>query len=451
MAEYDVDLFIIGAGSGGVRAARIAGEHGARVMLAEESRVGGTCVIRGCIPKKLLVYASRFRHEFEDAAGFGWTIGNAHFDWPTLIKNKDKEIARLEAAYRKTVQRSGGEIIDSRAVVEDAHTVRLLKTGARIRAAFILIAVGGHPVRPEIPGAGLAITSNEALDLEKLPRRIMILGGGYVALEFATLFSGLGSHVVVAHRGDEILRGFDDDVRRHLRVEMEAHKVRFVLNHQVSEITQKGRELCATLTDGAKHEVDQVMFAIGRRPNTAGIGLEIAGVKLDSAGAIVVDANSRSNVPSIYAIGDVTNRLALTPIAIREGHSVADSLFGNKPWAVDHEGVPTAVFSEPEVGVVGLSEAAARVKGLDIQIYRTVFRPLKATLSDRPTSVLMKMVVERASDRVLGIHIVGEAAAEMIQMAAVAVRMGARKADFDATVALHPTSSEELVTLKASK
>ena len=450
MAEYDVDLFIIGAGSGGVRAARIAGEHGARVMVAEESRVGGTCVIRGCIPKKLLVYASRFRHEFEDAAGYGWTIGNAHFDWPTLIRNKDKEIARLEAAYRQTVQRSGGEIIDSRAVVEDSHTVRLLKSGARIRAAFILIAAGGHPVRPEIPGARLAITSNEAFDLQKLPRRIMIQGGGYVALEFAALFSGLGSHVVVAHRGDEILRGFDDDVRHHLRVEMEARNVRFVLNHQVSEITEKGRELCATLTDGAKHEVDQVMFATGRRPNTAGIGLEIAGVELDSVGAVVVDANSRSNVSSIYAIGDVTNRLALTPVAIREGHAVADSLFGKQPWTVDHEGVPTAVFSEPEVGVVGLSETAARAKGIDIQIYRTVFRPLKATLSDRPTSVLMKMVVERASDRVLGIHIVGEAAAEMIQMAAVAVKMGARKADFDATVALHPTASEELVTLKAS-
>ena len=451
MAEYDVDLFIIGGGSGGVRAARVAGEHGARVMVAEESRVGGTCVIRGCIPKKLLVYASRFRHEFEDAAGYGWTIGSARFDWPTLIKNKDKEIARLEAAYRKTVQRSGGEIIDCRAVVEDAHTVRLLNTGARIRAAFILIASGGHPVRPEIPGAGLAITSNEAFDLEKLPRRIMIQGGGYVALEFATLFSGLGSHVVVAHRGDEILRGFDDEVRRHLRVEMEARKVRFVLNHQVSEITEKGQELCATLSDGAKHDVDQVMFATGRRPNTASIGLEATGVKLDSAGAVVVDANSRSNIPSIYAIGDVTNRLALTPVAIREGHAVADSLFGNKPWVVDHEKVPTAVFSEPEVGVVGLSESAAREKGLDIEIYRTAFRPLKATLSDRPTSVLMKMVVERKSDRVLGIHIVGEAAAEMIQMAAVAVKMGARKADFDATVALHPTSSEELVTLKASK
>jgi glutathione reductase (NADPH) len=451
MAEYDVDLFVIGAGSGGVRAARVAGEYGARVIVAEESRVGGTCVIRGCIPKKLLVYASRFRHEFEDAAGFGWTIGNVHFDWPTLIKNKDKEIARLEAAYRQTVQRSGGEIIDCRAVVEDAHTVRLLKTGARVRAAFILIASGGHPIRPDIPDAGLAITSNEAFDLEKLPRRIMIQGGGYVALEFATLFSGLGSHVVVVHRGDEILRGFDDDVRRHVRIEMEARNVRFILDHQVSEITEKGRELCATLTDGAKHDVDQVMFATGRRPNTAGMGLEIAGVKLDSAGAVVVDANSRSNVPSLYAVGDVTNRLALTPVAIREGHAVADSLFGSKPWAVDHEKVPTAVFSEPEVGVVGLSEAAARERGLDIEIYRTAFRPLKATLSDRATSVLMKMVVERKSERVLGIHIVGEAAAEMIQMAAVAVKMGARKADFDATVALHPTSSEELVTLKASK
>ena len=449
MAQFDVDLFVIGAGSGGVRASRIAAEHGARVMIAEEYRVGGTCVIRGCVPKKLLVYASRFAYEFEEAAAFGWTIKGAKFDWPTLIANKDKEIGRLEAAYRATLGRNKVEIVESRTVVEDAHTLRILKTGARVRAEKILVATGGHPVMPEIPGVDLAISSNEAFHLKKFPRRIMIVGGGYIGLEFAGLFAGLGAQVFLVHRGDELLRGFDDDVRHHVRVEMEQRGIHIVLRHTVASVEKKGRALCARLSDGVAHEVDQVMFATGRRANTTGIGLEGAGIALDSRGAIAVDANSRTTVPSIFAIGDVTDRLQLTPVAIREGHAFADSEFGNKPWTVDHANVPTAVFSEPEIGVVGLTEAEAKAGGRTIDIYRTSFRPMKSTMSGRATTVLMKLVVDRETDRVLGVHIVGEAAAEMIQMVAIAVKMGAKKSDLDATVALHPSAAEELVTLRA--
>lgn len=448
MAEFDVDLFIIGAGSGGVRAARIAAEHGARVMVAEEYRVGGTCVIRGCVPKKLLVYASRFAYEFEEAAAFGWTIKGTKFSWPTLIANMNKEIARLEAAYRATLARNKVEIVDTRAVIEGPHAVRLLDSGTVVRAKTILVATGGHPVMPEIPGIEFAISSNEAFHLKKLPRRILIQGGGYVGLEFACLFAGLGAQVTLVHRGEEILRGFDDDVRHHVRVEMEARGIHVILNHMVASLRKKGRAVCARLSDGAEQEVDQVMFATGRRANTAGIGLERVGIALDARGAVAVDEQSRSTVPSIYAIGDVTDRLQLTPVAIREGHAFADTVFGGKPWSVDHKNVPTAVFSEPEIGVVGFTEAEARKGGRPIDIYRTSFRPMKSTMSGRATTVLMKLVVDRESDRVLGVHIVGDAAAEMIQMVAIAVKMGARKADLDATVALHPTAAEELVTLR---
>ena len=447
MAEYDVDLFVIGAGSGGVRAARVAAGHGARVMIAEEYRVGGTCVIRGCVPKKLLVYASRFALEFEDAAGFGWTVAGAKFDWPTLIANKDKEIARLEAAYRANLARAKVEIVETRAVLEDAHTVRLLKSGARIRAETILLANGAHPVLLQIPGAELAITSNEAFHLAALPRRIVIQGGGYIAAEFACLFHGLGVEVTLVHRGEEILRGFDDDVRRHLRAEMVGRGIKVVLGGKIAAIEKRGHALQATLANGEHHPADQVMFAIGRDPNTRNVGLEAAGVKANAAGAVAVDDYSRSSVPSIYAIGDVTHRLALTPVAIREGHAFADTVFGNKPTKADHVNVPSAVFSEPEIGVVGLSEAKALEAGFALDIYREQFRPMKATLSGRATSVLMKLVVERGSGHVLGVHIVGEAAAEMVQLAAIAVKMGATKSDFDATVALHPTAAEELVTL----
>ena len=447
MAERDVDLFVIGAGSGGVRAARIAAGHGAHVMMAEEYRVGGTCVIRGCVPKKLLVYASRFSHEFEDAAGFGWTVSGAKFDWPTLIANKDKEIRRLEAAYRANLDRAGVEIVSSRAIIEDAHTLRILKTGAHIQADTILVATGAHSVLPKIPGTEHAITSNEAFQLEELPRRIVIQGGGYVAVEFACLFHGLGAHVTLVHRGAEILRGFDDDVRKHLRSEMVARGIHVITGCTIASIEKDAQVLHVTMASGEKHTAEKVMFAIGRWPNTGNFGLEAAGVKLGDRGAVVVDEFSKSSVPSIYAIGDVTDRLALTPVAIREGHAFADTVFGNKPWSADHINVPSAVFAEPEIGVVGLSEANAKEKGFNVDIFRTQFRPMKATLSGRATSILMKLVVDSATGRVLGVHIIGEAAAEMAQMAAIAVKMGARKSDFDATLALHPTSSEELVTM----
>jgi len=446
--DFDYDLFVIGGGSGGVRAARIAATHGAKVAIAEEYRMGGTCVIRGCVPKKLLVYASRFAHEFEDAAGFGWTVEGAKFDWPTLIANKDKEIARLEAAYRKNVGGAGAEIIDSRAVVEDAHTVRLLKTGAALRARYIIVATGGHPTTLDIPGKELAITSNEAFHLEELPRRIVIQGGGYIAVEFACLFSALGSKVTLVHRGNEILRGFDDDVRAHLRSEMVARGIDVRLNETIRKIEEHKTHRCAFLSDGAAIEADQVMLAVGRAPNTNNLGLEAAGVKLSAAGAVAVDENSRTNVPSIYAIGDVTARVALTPVAIREGHAVADTLFGNNPWHLDYRNIPSAVFSEPEIGTVGMSETSARAAGVAIDIYRTRFKPMKATLSGRDTAILMKLVVEQKTEKVLGVHVVGEGAAEMVQMAAIAVKMGATKRDFDNTVALHPTASEELVTLR---
>jgi glutathione reductase (NADPH) len=444
----EVDLFVIGAGSGGVRAARIAAGYGARVMIAEEYRVGGTCVIRGCVPKKLLVYASRFANEFEDAAGFGWTLPQPSFDWPTLIANKDKEIARLEAAYTANLDKSGVKIVKSRAVLEDAHTVRL-GTGERVKAAQVLIATGGAPgLGPAIPGIGYVITSNEAFHLRSLPRGILIQGGGYVAVEFAGIFAGLGSNVTLVYRGDNILRGFDDDVRAHLRGELEKHGITVITGRTVAAVEQSGDAHMARLSDGRAIDVDQVMFATGRAPNTKGLGLETAGVKLTGNGAVAVDEFSRSSVPHIYAVGDVTDRINLTPVAIREGHAFADTVFGARPTAVDHHDVPTAVFSEPEVGVVGLTESVAREKFARIDIYKTTFRPLKATLSGRDTRVLMKLVVDASSDRVLGCHIVGESAAEMIQSLAIPVKMRATKADFDATMALHPTAAEELVTMR---
>jgi len=444
----DVDLFVIGAGSGGVRAARIAAAHGARVMIAEEYRIGGTCVIRGCIPKKLLVYASRFAHEFAEAAGFGWTVPPAVFDWPTLIANKDKEIARLESVYRSNLEKAGVEIVKSRAVIEDATTIRLLASGARVRCGHILVATGaapfaGHP----IPGFEHAISSNEAFHLPALPGEILIQGGGYVAVEFACIFAGLGSRVKLVYRGENILRGFDDDVRSHLRSEMEMRGIEVIVGQVVTAIDKHEARYTAMLTGGRKIDADRVMFAVGRKPNIANLGIEPAGIKTAPLGGIAVDAYSRTSVPNIYAIGDVTNRVNLTPVAIREGHAFADTVFGGRPTIVDHTNVPTAVFSEPEIGAVGLTEAQARERLARVDIYRSTFRPLKATLSGRHSRVLMKLVVDAATDRVMGVHIVGEGASEMIQLVSVAVKMGATKADLDATIAVHPTAAEELVTM----
>jgi glutathione reductase (NADPH) len=449
MADHDVELFVIGAGSGGVRAARIASSYGARVMIAEEHRVGGTCVIRGCVPKKLLVYASRFADEFEDAAGYGWTMSEPVFHWPSLIANKDREIARLEAAYAATLERYKVELVKSRAVIEDANTVRLLANGARVHAETILIATGAWPhLGPKIPGLEHVISSNEAFHLEELPKRIVIQGGGYIAVEFACIFAGLGSEVTLVYRGENILRGFDDDVREHLRNEMRKRGITVTCGHTVAAIEKSGDEFVTRLSDHSTIASDKVMFAIGRRPNLMGLGLDTLHVKIHEHGGIDVDQFSRTSVPNIYAVGDVTNRVNLTPVAIREGHAFADTVYGNKPTPVDHTNVPTAVFSEPEVGVIGLTETQARERCAILDVYKTTFRPMKATLSGRDTRSFMKLLVDGTTDRVVGCHIVGPDAGELIQVIGVAVRMGATKADFDATIAVHPTAAEELVTLR---
>src|SRR3954471_11238448 len=449
MADDDVDLFVIGGGSGGVRAARIAAGHGARVMIAEEYRMGGTCVIRGCVPKKLLVYASHVHAEIEDAAGFGWSIPTATFDWPTLIANKDKEIARLEGIYTANVEKSGARIVKSRAVFEDPHTLRL-STGETVTAKYILVATGGAPHHGAmIPGIQHVISSNEVFHLDKLPKRIVIQGGGYIALEFAGIFAGFGSDVTVIYRGDNILRGFDEDVRGHVRAEMEKQGITILTGCTVAKVDRHGEEFTTHLSNGSSLASEQVMFAIVRHPAVANLGLEKAGVAINPRnGGIAVDHFSKSSVDSIYAIGDVTHRFNLTPVAIREGHAFADTVFGKREVQVDHANIPTAVFSQPEVGTVGLTETEARAQFSHVDIYKTTFRPIKATMSGRDTRVLMKLVVDGSTDRVLGCHIVGDAAAEITQAVAIAVKMKATKADFDATIALHPSAAEELVTMR---
>jgi len=448
MAEHGVDLFVIGGGSGGVRAARIAAEHGASVMVAEEYRLGGTCVIRGCVPKKLLVYASRFHAEFEDAVGYGWTVPHSSFDWTTLIANKDREIARLKAAYGATLARAGVKVVKNRATLIDAHTVQLAD-GPRVRAGYVLVSTGATPSYGDpIPGIEHVISSNEAFHLPDFPRRVLIQGGGYIAVEFAGIFAGLGSHVTLVYRGENILRGFDDEVRHHVRTEMEAHGIRVLTGCKVAAVENAGGHFLVQLSGGNRILADRVMFAVGRVPNIAEMGLKDAGVDIAKNGGIAVDEYSRSTVANIYAVGDVTNRINLTPVAIREGQAFADTVFGGKPTKVDHTNVPTAVFSDPEIGTVGLTEAQARERLAQTDIYKAMFKPLKATLSGRDTTVLMKLVVDGRSDRVVGCHVVGEGAAEIAQVAAVAVKMGAKKADFDATMALHPTAAEELVTMR---
>jgi glutathione reductase (NADPH) len=449
MAEFDTDLFVIGGGSGGVRAARIAAGYGARVMVAEEYRMGGTCVIRGCVPKKLMVYASHFHQEFEDAAGFGWSVREPTFDWAKLIANKDKEIARLEAAYTTNVEKSGARIVKTRAVLEDAHTIRL-STGEAVRAKYVLIATGGTPNHgAAIPGIEHVISSNEVFHLASLPRRILIQGGGYIALEFACIFAGFGSDVTVVYRGDNILRGFDEDVRTHVRSEMEKAGITILTGCTVAKVDNHGEEFTSHLSNGSSVASDQVMFAVGRHPNIAGLGLEKAGVAINPAnGGIAVDGFSKTSVPNIYAVGDVTHRINLTPVAIREGHAFADTVFGNREVRVDHADIPTAVFCQPEVGTVGLTEDQALAEFSHVDIYKATFRPMKATMSGRDTRMLMKLVVDGTSDRVVGCHIVGDGAAEIVQVLGIAVKLKATKADFDATMALHPTAAEELVTMR---
>ena len=449
MTRFDYDLFVIGAGSAGVRAARVAAGFGARVAVAEADRPGGTCVIRGCVPKKLLVYAAHFREDLEDAAAYGWTT-DATFSWPTLIANKDREIARLEDIYRTLLKSAGVSLHEGRAMLVDPHTVEI--AARRYTAQHVLVATGGRPVRPDIPGAGLAITSDEAFQLAELPSRVLIVGGGYVGVEFGGIFHGLGAEVTIAYRGEQILRGFDDDVRHHLHDELVRKELDVRLQCDLRSIERRGDgSLAATLvTAGTSQqlEVEAVMFATGRQPVTAGLGLEAAGVRLDAHGAVIVDEYSRSSVPHIHAVGDVTNRVALTPVAIREGAAVATTLFGGRRVAVDHRDVPHAVFGQPPVGTVGLSEAAASAAYESVDVYTATFRPLKYTLSGRNERTLVKLVVDAASQRVVGAHMVGPDAPEIIQGIAIAVKAGLTKEQFDATVAIHPTAAEEFVTLR---
>lgn len=446
MAQHDYDLFVIGAGSGGVRASRIAAGHGARVAIAETWRVGGTCVLRGCVPKKLLVYGAHVAHDLEDAAGFGWTIGKSTHDWAKLIANKDRELARLEGIYLKLLSGAGVELIQGQAKVVAPNAVEI--GGRRITARTILVATGGWPTVPEFPGRELVITSNEALDLKHRPERIVVVGGGYIAVEFAGIFAALGSKVTQLYRGEMILRGFDMDVRTFLADEMRKKHVDLRLRTDVTRIDSTMRGLAVTLTTGQVIDADAVMYATGRAPNTKHLGLAEIGVALGPNGAVAVDEWSRSSVPSVYAVGDVTDRINLTPVAIAEGHAFADTVFGNRPRRMDHLNVPSAVFSQPSVAVVGLSEDAARAKGIAVDIYRTGFKPMKHTLSGRDERVMMKLVVDRASDKVLGAHMVGADAAEIIQGLAVAMKAGATKADFDATIGIHPTAAEEFVTMR---
>ncbi|MEM9044463.1 MAG: glutathione-disulfide reductase [Pseudomonadota bacterium] len=446
MSEFDYDLFVIGGGSGGVRAARMSATHGAKVGLAEEFRYGGTCVIRGCVPKKLLVYASSFSELFEDSRGFGWSEVHPTFDWATMRGHKEAEITRLEGIYEKNLGAVGVETFRERAIVTSPHSVRLTD-GQEIKAKHILVATGGHPFIPETPGMELAITSNEIFDIETLPKNIVIAGGGYIASEFAGIFNGLGSNVTQIYRGPAILRGFDEDLRNHVSNAMQVRGVNLVLNQEISAITGKPGDLKVSFTDGSTREVEVVMFATGRKPVTKGLGLEAVGVELGKKGEIIVDAFSQTSVPSIYAVGDVTDRMALTPVAIREGAAFAETVFNANPTKPDHSMIATAVFTQPEIGTVGLTEDQAREEG-EVEIYRSAFRPMMNILAGRDEQMLMKLIVNKETRKVRGVHIVGHGAGEMIQMAGIAVKMGATKEDFDRTVAVHPTAAEELVTMK---
>jgi glutathione reductase (NADPH) len=447
MSAYDYDLFVIGAGSGGTRASRIAASLGARVAVAEHHRAGGTCVIRGCVPKKLLVYASHFREDFEDAHGYGWTVGEPSFSWSALIANKDQEIARLERVYENLLEKAGAKLLRGTARIVGTNAVEL--DGRRITARYILVATGGWPFKPPIPGVEHAITSNEVFEFAALPKRVLVVGGGYIAVEFAGIFRGLGAEVTLSYRGERVLRGFDDDVRAHVQEEMAKKGVRFLLRSVVAGI-ERGADgtLTVKLVEGEPLRVDAVMYATGRLPSTRDLGLQEVGVELGENGEVIVDRFSASTVPSIYAVGDVTDRIALTPVAIKEGHAVAVTLFGDQPTPVDHLDVPSAVFSQPPVGTVGMTEAEAKEHFHSLEIYRSTFRPLKHTLSGRDERTMMKLIVDAASQRVVGVHVVGADAPEIVQGVGIAVKAGLTKAQFDATVGIHPTAAEELVTMR---
>ncbi|MGE0558869.1 MAG: glutathione-disulfide reductase [Burkholderiales bacterium] len=447
MAHYDFDLITIGGGSGGVRASRMSAAHGARVALIEAGPLGGTCVNAGCIPKKLFSYASRFSDDFSESSGYGWTVGSPGFDWATLVANKDREIARLNGVYAKVLHDAGVTVIPGRAHLADAHTVVVGEQ--RLTSGHVLIATGGRAVKPGIPGAELGITSDQAFHLDTLPGRVVLLGGGYIAVEFASIFNGLGVDTTLVYRGEQLLRGFDDDLGRVLAEQLRQQGVNLLLNENVRSLERRGGGLQLALESGATIATDVMMFATGRLPNVDGLGLEAAGVVLAKNGAVLVDDFYRSSVPSVHAIGDVIDRIQLTPVAIAEGMALARTLFRNEPTALDYKNIPTAVFSHPHIGSVGLTEAQAREHHATIDVYRSHFRPLKATLSGSEGRVFMKLVVDHATDRVLGAHMVGDEAGEIIQGIAVALKCGATKAQFDATVGIHPTVAEEFVTLRA--
>jgi glutathione reductase (NADPH) len=447
--SFDYDLFVIGAGSGGVRAARIAAGHGARVAIAEEHRVGGTCVIRGCVPKKLMVYAGRFADDFADAAAFGWRLDRPRFDWSAFIAAEGREIDRLEGAYRGNLERSGVEIFRTRAVIAGERRVRLVASGREVTAAHVLIATGATPVRDGgFPGCELAETSEELFHWPERPNRLLVIGGGYIAVEFASLFTALGTQTRLLYRGEEILRGFDGEVRRHLHGELAGRGVEIVTGDVVTRLRRSVDGLEATTAAGRVDSWDRVLLAIGRRPNTKGLGLERIGLDLGAKGEIPVTGVADTALAWLHAVGDVTDRVALTPVAIREGHAFADRLFGGLDTTVDHELIPSAVFATPEVGTVGASEEELRRAGRGYDVYRALFRPMRGVFAGRPGRTLMKVLVDAADDRVVGVHVVGADAAEIVQSVAIAVRMGAKKRDFDATTALHPSAAEELVTLR---
>ncbi|APO67870.1 glutathione reductase [Rhizobium gallicum] len=448
MSSYDYDLFVIGGGSGGVRSARVAASLGKKVAIAEEYRYGGTCVIRGCVPKKLFVYASQYQEHFEDAAGFGWTVGESSFDWKKLIAAKDAEIARLEGLYKKGLSGANAEILETRAELVDAHTIRLVKTGETVTAKTIVIATGGRPnPHAALPGHELCMSSNEAFHLEDLPKAIVIAGGGYIAVEFANIFHGLGVETTLVYRGAEILSRFDQDLRRGLHEAMVAKGIR-ILCRDTLEMVSKGEQGLAveTLNNGTLN-AGAVLLALGRDPNTDGLGLEAAGVKTNERGAIVVDEYSRTSADNIYALGDVTDRVQLTPVAIHEAMCFIETEYKNNPTKPDHELIATAVFSQPEIGTVGLSEEEAAKRYRELEVYRAQFRPLKATLSGRSEKMLMKLIVDAESRKVVGAHILGHDAGEMAQILGITLKAGCTKEDFDRTMAVHPTAAEELVTM----
>lgn len=448
MAEYDYDLFVIGAGSGGVRAARLASETGARVGIAEEYRVGGTCVIRGCVPKKLLVYGSRYGAEIEDATAFGWTCDGMRFDWPTLIHNVRREVDRLNGLYTRALENSGVDRFLTRAIVAGPHEIKILDRDETISAKYILVATGAHPAMPEVSGREHLISSNECFQLEALPESIVIIGAGYIGMEFASIFVGLGVSVTVLYRGDQVLRGFDMDLRDGVAEAMRDRGIDFRMNTQVASINKDGDGYRVALKDGSTISASLVMAATGRVPNTTGLGLQQAGVELGWNGHVVVDEYSKSTVDSIYAVGDVTDRKNLTPVAIREGIAFVETVFKDKPETMDYDFIPTAVFTEPEIGTVGLSEEEAREKYRAVDIYKSSFRPMRATISGRDEKMLIKLVIDAESDKVLGVHLLGPDAAEIVQMAAISLRLGVTKAQLDGTMALHPSIAEEIVTMR---